>query len=77
MELVSEELPGRPEVGQCHEEADAVGRCLERVHEGSDRLGEGEVLLPFQGGERGWAVERLLLGRGEDACAWHRGPAVS
>ena len=77
VELAGEELPGCPEVGQGHEEADAVGRCLERVHEGTDRLGEGEVLLPFQGGERWWAVERLLLGRREDACAWHRGPDVS
>ncbi len=77
VELAGEELPGRPEVGQRHEEADTVGRCLERVHEGTGRLGEGEVLLPFQGGERWWAVERLLLGCGEDACAWHRGPAVS
>jgi hypothetical protein len=76
-ELVSEELPGCPEVGQRHEEADAVGRCLERAHEGTDRLGEGEVLPPFQGGERWWTVERLLLGRGEDTCTWHWGPAVS
>jgi hypothetical protein len=35
------------------------------------------VLLPFQGSERWRPVERLLLGRGEDACSWHRGPAVS
>jgi hypothetical protein len=75
-ELVSEELPGRPEVGQSHEEADAIGRRLERVHEGTNRVGEGEVLLPLRGGGRWWAVERLLLGRGENACAWDRGPAV-
>jgi hypothetical protein len=60
-DLAGKELSGGPEISHRDQEAHAIRGCLERLHQGAQRLREGKELFPLHGCEYGWSVEGLLF----------------